>query len=294
MRVVEPHQFNKIKHKRKKKHLPRATLLIPILLTAGVLAYVFYGQELVHKPGTNGTPSDSDESSQSVSPPSSQQLSLKRFSDKQFKELYTSFAYPNTQPLTEAPAITGNEVADDRIQRLAEARGYVLSAVPVSNIVKIDEPYLTDDDLLQQNAKIGWDGLSEAADKAGVPLQITSAYRSIELQRSLFLSRMRNAGITENGVADGYSDEAINRVMNEVAPPGYSRHHNGYTIDLACDGVGLHGFKNTSCYEWISKDNFKAAKQHGWVPGYPEEASGQGPRPEPWEFIWVGTLQLYE
>jgi LAS superfamily LD-carboxypeptidase LdcB len=65
-------------------------------------------------------------------------------------------------------------------------------------------------------------------------------------------------------------------------------------MDLACGGVGLYSFKTTSCYAWLSKNNFENAKKYGWVPSYPEEASQQGPEPEAWEYIWVGTQSLYE
>lgn len=293
MRVVEPHHFKNIK-KKKKKQLPAATLLLPIGLFALIILYVLFGQQRVHGPAFKDETQKPDSSQASESQKEETPLTLKQFTDEQFKDLYTSFAYPNTQQLVEPPVITGNAEADARIQQLATERGYKLSSVPVASIVRIDEPYLTEDDLLQQNAKIGWDGLQLAAEQANIPLQITSAYRSIEFQRSVFLQRMRDAGITAPGIADGFSDAAINAVMDQVAPPGFSRHHTGYTIDLACSGIGLYGFKNTTCYTWISNNNFEIAKTHGWVPSYPEEAELQGPEPEPWEFIWVGTINLYE
>lgn len=295
MRVVEPHQFQNLKKRKQKRQFFRLAFLVPLLILLSVFGYVTFAQKHLHKPSEEVHVSESsDESSQQNEVQNTAELTLKKFTDEEFKQLYTSFAYPNTQQLTQYPTITGNHIADERLYTLAEERGYKLSAVPVANIIKINEPYLTEDDLLQQNAKIGWDGLSRAAAAAGIPLQITSAYRSIEFQRGVFLQRMRDAGISASGIADGYSDLAVSRVMDEVAPPGFSRHHNGYTIDLACDGVGLHGFKHTVCYEWISDNNFEIAKQHGWIPSYPEEAKQQGPEPEPWEFIWVGTINLYE
>lgn len=294
MRVIEPHQFDQIRKKRAKRRLPYAALALPVVLLIMAGGYILFGQKLVN-PG-NDTSSQVD--SASVEPETTEQKPVEKpvlqtFTDEEFKELYSTFAYPNTQSLTESPKITGDKVADERIRTIARERGYQLSSVPVASIVKIDEPYLTDDDLLQPNAKLGWESLKLAADKAEVPLQITSAYRSIDFQRSLFLRILADEGITDSGIAQGYSDVALQRVMNRVAPPGYSRHHNGYTVDFACNGIGLYGFKNTSCYDWISKDNFKIAKEHGWVPSYPEEAELQGPEPEPWEFIWVGTVNLF-
>ncbi len=290
MRVVEPHQFSKLQKNRKKRRSFRGPISAVTLVVILAFGYLTFGQQLVHK----SQPQPMLESEVVVPEPTPQGTELKMFTDEEFKNLYTAFAYPNTERLVNYPKITGNEAADEKIYEIAISRGYKLSAVPVSNIIKIDEPYLTDDDLLQQNAKIGWDGLQSAAQEAGIPIQITSAYRSIEFQRSVFLQEMRAQGVTAPGVADGYSDLAINRVMDKVAPPGFSRHHNGYTIDLACDGIGLYGFQNTSCYDWISENNFEIAKTHGWIPSYPEEAEAQGPEPEPWEFIWVGRINLYE
>ncbi|MCZ6518642.1 MAG: hypothetical protein O6853_02485, partial [Actinobacteria bacterium] len=42
-------------------------------------------------------------------------------------------------------------------------------------------------------------------------------------------------------------------------------------------------------YAWLSKDNFAIPKQNGLVPSYPDDIVGQGPKPEPWEFVWIGT-----
>ena len=295
MRVLEPHQFNQIK-KKKTKHprkVPLSAVVIPGLVIILVLGYVTIGQSYFHKAAAPANPQEANGSEASKATPT-KELELKTFTSDEFKKLYTAFAYPNTQPLTDYPTITGNPNADQRIYDIAERRGYKLSSVPVANIVKIDEPYLTEDDLLQQNAKLGWDGLMQAAQKESIPLQITSAYRTIDFQRTLFLREMRSAGVNEFGIADGYSDAAVERILERVAPPGFSRHHNGYTIDLACNGVGLYGFRNTTCYEWLSKNNFEVAKKNGWVPSYPDQTELQGPEPEPWEFIWVGTINLYE
>lgn len=290
MRVIEPHHFHEYKKKKNRKK-PVLALAIPTAIGLLVFGYIFYGQNLV---GPDEELPVQQIEEQPAATGEVKSPVLKQFTDDEFKELYSTFAYPNTQRLLTNPVITGNKEADERIIELAKVRGYQLSSVPVSNIVKIEEPYLTDNDLLQQNAKLGWDQLKAAAESEGVPLQITSAYRSIELQRSLFLRRMQDKGITAPGIADGYSDAAVDELLTVVAPPGFSRHHNGYTIDLACGGIGLHGFKNTECYEWLSRNNFEAAKRAGWVPSYPEKAALQGPEPEPWEFIWVGTINLYE
>lgn len=219
---------------------------------------------------------------------------LRQFSGEEFKQLYSSYAYPNTQSLYERPAITGNEIADKRIQDIAEARGYKLSSIPVASIVRTEEPDLDGDDLIQPNALIAWQEMKSAAEKEGIKLQMTSAYRSIEAQRDLFVRKMREGGIYTESVAAGFVDHLVINVLTRTAPPGYSRHHTGYTIDLACDGIGLDAFTTTSCYGWLSKNNYENVKKFGWVPSYPDGASLQGPEPEPWEYIWVSTYSLYE
>jgi LAS superfamily LD-carboxypeptidase LdcB len=75
--------------------------------------------------------------------------------------------------------------------------------------------------------------------------------------------------------------------------PGYSRHHTGYTIDLWCED-GSSTFLSSSCYKWISDNNYLKAKQSGWIPSYPAGTDDQGPEPEPWEYVWVGTERLME
>lgn len=290
MRVIEPHQF-KQSRAAKRPRRKRKPLLFGIILSSALVAYILFGQPVIIKRGGD---TDKPAQSSALQPAKPRSNTLKTFTGAEFEELYSAFAYPNTQPLSEKPYITGNEQADARIRSIAEKRGYKLSAVPVSNITKTGEPGLTDNDLLQPNALIAWKEMKAAAKKDGIPLQVTSAYRSIETQRALFIRRMTDAGITVPGIVDGYSDVAISLVLSKAAIPGYSRHHTGYTMDLACDGIGLEAFKTTSCYSWLSKNNFENTKRFGWVPSYPEEADNQGPEPEAWEYIWVGKDVLYE
>ena len=295
MRVIEPRHLDKVKKARKRRPKIRTVNLIIVGAVAAAGAYLVFAQDVIIKQAPDGSgqqsgQANSDDAVTDFSKPSV----LKTFTATQFKELYSSYAYPNTQQLTEPPSITGDEAADKRIRDIAEKRGYKLSAVPVANIVKLNEPGLSENDLIQPNALIAWQELKKAAKKAGIPLQMTSAYRSIELQRTLFMREMDNEGVYTESVALGFDDDGVTRVLKRVAIPGYSRHHTGYTIDLACDGIGLDSFLTTSCYAWLSDNNYENAKKYGWVPSYPSGVSLQGPEPEPWEYIWVGKDILFE
>ncbi|MFO0920455.1 MAG: D-alanyl-D-alanine carboxypeptidase family protein [Candidatus Saccharimonadales bacterium] len=216
---------------------------------------------------------------------------FKHFTGEEFKNLYYGVAYPNTQQITTPISITGNDEADSRIREFAEERGYKQTSIPQSAIVKIDEPRLDGDDLLQPLAALGWKSLKEAAEKDNVDLAITSAYRSPQWQRELFNSRLLINGITPSQVGAGIQDKAVVSTLEQAAVPGYSRHHTGYTVDLWCDdGSGI--FVNSSCFAWLKADNYLKAKESGWIPSYPEGADLQGPEPEPWEYVWVGVDNL--
>lgn len=292
MNIIEPRQFAAMKAKKKSRLPKKINFLVLLLCVAG--AYLVFIQFGSSNNNDNLSVNRGDDNNESATPQQSVPRKLKTLSANDFKSLYSSFAYPNTQPLQEKPVITGDEEADVRIRNIAESRGYKLSSVPVANIAKTGEPDLDDDDLIQPNALIAWQEMKAAAQDDGITLQMTSAYRSIEAQRTLFVRQMRTSGVYADSVAAGYVDHLVENLLTRVAPPGYSRHHTGYTIDLACDGIGLDAFRTTSCYGWLSKNNYENTKKFGWVPSYPDGADMQGPEPEPWEFIWVSTYSLYE
>lgn len=215
---------------------------------------------------------------------------LKVFTGQQFKELYNSFAYPNTQSINESTPITGNEVADARIRQIAINRGYLIRSAPVSNAFQnVGEDYL-----LQQRAAQPWLDLVEAAKKDGISIGLSAAYRSAEDQKQIFLGRLAQQNVPIEGIASGAYDGQVSEVLRTTAVPGYSRHHTGYTIDIACKDMPNTSFMYTNCFKWLSADNYKVAKEHGWIPSYPEGAGNQGPDPESWEYVWVGKDALTE
>lgn len=219
---------------------------------------------------------------------------LKTFTGVQFRDLYRSINYPNTQSFATPPEITGDLAADARIRTLAEQRGFVLTSVPVAPIEKSGEELTGEyqDDLLQPLASKAWKEIKAAAKKDGIAMSLISGYRSPKSQRDIFTQRLYSTGITANQIAAGYGDNAVNTTLSLTAVPGYSRHHTGYTIDIQCDD-GL-AFGSSSCNQWISKNNYENAKKFGWIPSYPPDAGEQGPEPEPWEYVWVGPAALYE
>lgn len=197
---------------------------------------------------------------------------LPRYSGPEFNALFTDADLPGLEPIGSLPSITGNSSVDARIRRLAEARGYRVRPV-------ISRPLTTvEGHQLQPEAAEAWRELKAAARTAGHTIQIRSAYRSVATQRGSFTRRM-----------GGTSDAGIEQALRWAAPPGYSKHQTGYAVDVMTPGSANAGFGGTAAYRWLAADNYANAKRHGFIPSYPPDGGKQGPEPEPWEFVWVGT-----
>jgi len=138
---------------------------------------------------------------------------------------------PGLAPIGDPPAITGNPQLDARIRSIAEARGYQRRAEPNRPLVSVGGK------LLQPEAAAGWESLRAAAATAGFPISITSAYRPVDTQFSFLVERLGNR-----------SDAAIDRALNTVAAPGYSKHHTGYAIDMRSGPYEGFGFRNSPAY----------------------------------------------
>ena len=182
---------------------------------------------------------------------------------------------PGLGEIGPAPAITGDADLDERIRSMGEARGYQRRPTPNRELVAVGGTSL------QPEAAKGWRSLTAAAAAAGHTLWITSGYRSISSQVSVFRTRL-----------PGTSDAAIDTALQIAAMPGYSRHHTGYAVDIRSSTGGGYAFRNTAAYAWLAADDFANAKAHGWIPSYPEGSSAAGPNPEPWEFVWVGAVNI--
>jgi LAS superfamily LD-carboxypeptidase LdcB len=192
---------------------------------------------------------------------------------------------------TTKPSITGNPMADKHIQTLAEARGYRLQAESTAQLARLDG------ELVHPAVLAAWQRLVGAARQDGVGLVNNSGYRSVTRQRQLFLSRFQAAGGSRYSSADiaaGRADSLLDRILSTSSIPGYSRHHTGYTVDIGdrTTGQTFHTFASSPGYAWMSKGNYANARRFGFIPSYPPGAGRQGPDPEPWEFVWIGDLQI--
>ncbi len=278
MRVIQPNRYSR---KKMNRHNRQLWLIFAIFLTCLALIGVYF-----YKASNNYLIPASKIKEPVVNTPVARELRI--FSDEELKDLYNNFHYANTDKILQSPSITGDTTADAKIRLLAEARGYRLRRL-ARNLEA------TADGLpLQLLAEKSWNNLKAEAAKEGVVLTVTSAFRAVEDQRAVFLEGLAIQGVSAQSIASGQVDSLVDKVLQTYAPPGYSRHHTGFTIDLTCGTAGLTNFATTTCHEWLSRDNYLHAKTFGWVPSYPEGASLQGPEPEPWEYIWVTVDALLE
>lgn len=289
MRVIEPQLVKRRSIKKKRS--------APILIVFGVIVFTLmlglWLKSRSSKVNSAKTEQVTEQSRQQPPTVNSQapakKGTFKQFTNQEFVQFYSTFAYPNTHEISALPSITGNAQADLRIQKIAEQRGYKLRSAPVSPpVTLLDEYYL------QQKAVQPMLDMIAAAKKVGLNIVVTAAFRSIDEQRELFVPRLQQAGASAEAVAAGSADIAVEEALKTVAAPGYSRHHNGFTVDIACGVVGGMAFLTTDCFKWLSADNFKNAKEYGWIPSYPQGTDSTGPEPEPWEYVWVGKDALIE
>lgn len=229
--------------------------------------------------------------------PSWEQVRLfKTFSPNGFRDLYAGLRFARTVPFAEAPPVTGDPAADGRISRLAAARGYRLRSDAEQDALAAG-----DGQRLQRPALAAFRRLQQQAAAEGVRLELVSGYRSAERQRRIFLNGLADQSRRRIGreytlgeIASGEADAALDSVLAESAPPGFSRHHTGYTLDLNDPSTGkdFTRFGSSPAFRWLAAANYLNAKRFGFIPSYPAGATAQGPEPEPWEFSWVGEELL--
>lgn len=120
------------------------------------------------------------------------------------------------------------------------------------------------------------------AEKAGVPLELVSAYRSISLQDRLF-TRSVNSYMN-----NGYSEEeAVKKANFSRTFTGTSEHNTGLGFDILQKGSYYltDQFENTPQFKWLMEN----AENYGFILRYnKDKVSVTGIMYEPWHFRYVG------
>jgi hypothetical protein len=289
MRVVEPKDLGKTTQPHKRK--VRKRYVLPAL-TLGLAAFtfgIFTQTDIFVKEVVAPDVSVTDELMNVIEEPAMEQRIDPRDAElegNEFRLFYDNLRQANTDTVDIPPPITGDDIVDTRIREIAEARGYKLRAVAVGDLSTVDGYEL------QEDAQQPWLNMKRALEEQGLELVLVSGYRSIDDQRSILLERLANAGASTTKIADGLANDAVDEVLELAAPPGYSKHHTGYTIDLFCPGTEFRKFSESPCHAAMIADNFALPRQFGFIPSYPDDAQFQGPTPEAWEYVYVGDAIL--
>lgn len=194
---------------------------------------------------------------------------------------------------TQYQIFDGGEV-DKIIREVAKNKGFQNHTLAdKTRLAKTDN-----ENFLQHETLKAYKNMQETAKKEGVEFTISSGYRDFKDQEEIFLPRLQvecQKKLGKNCEAQDLKNKEnigiIEDVLKMTAPPGFSRHHSGYTIDLN-DLKSPHlPFVETESYRWLSQNNFLNAKKFGFLPSYPDVKNGFkfGPEPEPWEYVFVGN-----
>ena len=294
MRILEPNRLNLQKPDKNRRFKPGLVAFVMFAMISVLAWSLLKPKNLNTDSGFNTKNAEKKELDLDIAdisnslPVDTVKDTLRIFSDNEFKIFYDNLLQPNMMKVENPPVISGNDIADARIRKIAEDRGYRLRSSPAGDLISIEG------NMLQPQISPSWKSLKSAASKKGLTITIVSGYRSVDEQRNLFLQRLSAAGTSIESVAAGKSDKQVDKVLITTSLPGYSKHHTGYTIDILCSGYAFENFKNSPCSDWIIADNYAIAKENGFIPSYPPSADAQGPDPEAWEYVWVGTDLLYE
>ncbi len=151
-----------------------------------------------------------------------------------------------------------------------------ISFVPELTELKIAHGDWLDDKRIQPVVNEQLSPLANAATEAGVPIIITSAYRSAEDQQALI-----NETTQQHGAQ--YSHDY-------VAQPGQSEHQLGLAVDFssfspACQANFAQCQLQKETADWLAEH----AHEYGFILRYPEGKEHiTGVAPESWHFRYVG------
>jgi zinc D-Ala-D-Ala carboxypeptidase len=163
-------------------------------------------------------------------------------------------------------AIKTNITALQFADRIAElhtslgiAPGYELSSgLPLQHepaeLADAGQDMFGRDQRLTPEALSAWQLMRAAAAADGIDLLLVSAFRSVDYQAALIRKKIE-------------SGRTLDDIMRVNAAPGFSEHHTGRAIDIACpdDAPLQESFENTSAFNWLQRN----ASHFGFVMSYP-------------------------
>jgi len=138
--------------------------------------------------------------------------------------------------------------------------------------------------LLREAAAKMFTKMQEKARKEGVYLVPMSGFRDYRRQHELFFhgARLKNESKEKRSLV--------------CAPPGYSEHHTGYSLDIGDGAFNGEGdafdvtFRNTASYKWLVRNG----RRYHFEMSFPEDRRKRRIAYEPWHWRFVGDLHSFK
>ena len=153
---------------------------------------------------------------------------------------------------------------------------YAYTEPPKEQIIEVGT-YNGRKEYLHKDAAEAFNKMKAEASTQGHKLVLISGYRSVSYQKGLFEAQVKRRGSEQE--AAKYS-----------APPGYSEHHTGYTLDIGDQNNPntdtQTSFENTGVFKWLKSN----ASKFGFELSF-QKNNSQGISYEPWHWRFVGNSQ---
>ncbi len=141
-------------------------------------------------------------------------------------------------------------------------------APPPADLVRVPRELCASDKevFLRMPALLSFRAMAAEAALDSIELRVQSGYRSTDTQAQLIEVRLSQG-------------REFEEILRGVAPPGYSEHMLGSTLDLSLGG----DYDNNQAYHWLLEN----AALHGWFESYPKNLDDGFPW-EPWHWRFHG------
>ena len=158
---------------------------------------------------------------------------------------------------------------------LCNKYNYLSKSYVPADIVSVAQEHTRNGAKLRKPANDAFAAMCDAAEKEGIELRITTAYRGYGFQSTLYNNYVAADG---KAAADTYS-----------ARPGYSEHQTGLAMDLGgktpSGGWDLNYFEDTPAFDWMQKH----AAEYGFILRFPKDKVDiTGYQYEAWHYRYVG------
>ena len=142
---------------------------------------------------------------------------------------------------------------------------------------------------MHQEVKVAFEDMKIAALKDGINIEVVSAYRSFQKQKSIFENKYKK--FTKSGLSP---TEAISEIIEYSTIPGTSRHHWGTDIDIidanfpkpesVLEEENYYG-NGPYCKlkEWMNEHS----ETYGFYEVYTQNPKRKGFKYEPWHFSYA-------